>query len=73
MKNENQAEVQRQQAEQLAKQIEIANHLYQIKCGDNYRCMWCGRESLAVLWVDMYTCPLCGRLYDPIQVVDYEE
>jgi hypothetical protein len=68
-----QVQIQRETAEQLADRISRQNHLYQIKCGDNYRCQFCGQESPAVLWVPMDKCPKCGRLYDAMLAQDEEE
>ena len=68
-----QAQVIREHDDDLAKRIEIHNHLYQVKRGDRYRCQFCGRESLALLWPDMYTCPLCKRMYDWMSAQDDEE
>jgi ribosomal protein L37AE/L43A len=63
------AEIRRQTQEQLAKKI----HLWQIRQGQSYGCQFCHKESLAMLWTDMYTCPLCGRKYDWMMAQDSEE
>lgn len=47
-----------------AARCEIANHLTAIKIGHAYRCMWCGKESLAVKWIDLHICPICHREED---------
>ena len=73
--SEKQAQIQQESAEQLAKRIQRANHLYQIKCGDNYRCIYCGAETPAVLWANDGDgpCPKCGTMYNPIDVYDMIE
>ncbi len=57
-------QIQQEQHQALAQRISEQNHLYQIRCGDQYRCMWCGCESPAITWVPMDKCPLCGGVYD---------
>lgn len=68
-----QSQVEREEAQRLAERICRDNHLYQIRCGDSYRCMFCGESSLAVTWVPMDKCPKCGRIYDPMLAQDEEE
>jgi hypothetical protein len=67
------AQILRRSQDELAKKIEIQNHIWQIGQGHVYGCQFCRTESLALLWVDMYTCPLCGRKYDAILAADFEE
>lgn len=69
-----QGQVIREDADNLAKRIEIHNHLYQMRKGDRYRCMFCCRESLAVRWADAgNVCPLCGSRYNWMMAQDCEE
>lgn len=65
--------VQQETDEQRAQRIERSNHLWRVGQGHNYRCQFCGKESPAVLWADMHTCPLCGCKYDAIMAADEEE
>jgi hypothetical protein len=68
-----QAQVIRESPDHLAKRIEIHNHLYCMRIGHSYRCMFCCRESLAVRWMAGNVCPLCGRHYDWMLAQDSEE
>ena len=68
-----QSEVERQKADALAERICRDNHLWQIGQGHHYRCQFCEKESLAILWVPQDKCPRCGRMYNAILAAESEE
>lgn len=79
MAREPELEVQNETPEARALRIELHNHFWQVSQGHSYRCMFCGKESLAILWgpdsrgVPGNKCPKCQRDYDPILAADGEE